>query len=163
MRVLIWSHCIASKYSWHFFISSTADHWATHKRWEHALQIKHWTVCRRCDNSQKFTKNTRISKLNGKGHKAKGRILKLSNGSLWNEYLGILLFLAMQYLYCAPRTLSCTHIITIYSTICILRIWDENLLLSGRTLEGGQGGRSTPQNFAWQRVKILIFTFFQNL
>ena len=66
---------------------------------------KTWTVCWRCDNGQKFTKNTRISKLNGKGHKAKGQILKLSNGSLWNEYLGILLFLTMQYLYCAPRTL----------------------------------------------------------
>ena len=49
--------------------------------------------------------NAKYSKLNGKGHKTKGQVLKLSNGSLWTTSSGILAFTNISVIYCTPRTL----------------------------------------------------------
>ena len=54
---------------------------------------------------QYYLENANFSKLSGKGRKDKGQILKHSNGSLLNEFSGILLFCVIFIGFTTARTL----------------------------------------------------------
>ena len=72
-----------------------------------------------CKYYQYYLENANFSKLSGKGHKAKGQILKQSNGSLWNEFSGILLFCMIFTGFTIARTLTYSHYV-IYLLIKLL-------------------------------------------
>ena len=74
-----------------------------YKKQQHMLQSDQ---NKNCKYYQYYLENANFSKLSGKGRKDKGQILKHSNGSLWNEFSGILLFCVIFTGFTIARTLG---------------------------------------------------------